>query len=90
MNDLEVFFRELKQQYVKERQEFVWDWGLLKEISESKNAMSKQEMLSEMVYFIAYNLAKNVMHGPLPSHLHSRMIFDKGDWSRRYVEFLEG
>lgn len=87
MNDLEVFFRALKVQYAKEGREFVWDWEMLEEISEGRS--SPPGMTSEMVHFIAYNLAKNVMHGPLPSHLHSRMIFDRGDWSRRYVEFLE-
>lgn len=87
MNDLETFFRELKQQYAKERQEFVWEWKELEKISKGRHATP--DMLSEMVHFIAYNLSKNLMHGPLPGHLHARMMFDKGDWSRRYVEFLE-
>jgi hypothetical protein len=87
MDDLESFFNELKDHYSKERQNFPWSW---EDINKSCNSDSKPQTSHDFVYYIAYNLGKNILHGPLPSHLHSRMIFDKNMWSERYVRFLEG
>lgn len=81
MEDLQCFFSELRDQYSKERQNFPWSWV---------EVQSDQDQTKKFVYFIAYNLSKNILHGPLPSHLHSRMILDKNTWSQRYVDFLEG
>jgi hypothetical protein len=82
MEDLQSFFNELKEHYFKEKQNFPWTW----EGVDSDNATTRN-----FVYYIAYNLSKNILHGPLPSHLHSRMIFDNRNmWSERYVKFLEG
>lgn len=79
MSDLESFFMDLKDQYAKERSPFLWEWPV------STNRLDAEEM----VRFLAFNLAKNVMHGPLPGHLHSRMILKPGEeWGRKYVEFL--
>ena len=80
MNDLESFFMELKSQYAKERSPFMWEWPINVD----------PYVAEEMVRFLAFNLSKNVMHGPLPSHLHARMILKSGEeWGRKYVEFLE-
>lgn len=89
MNDLEDFFKDLKAQYERERQDFVWGWGDLLETSKNKSLPPGCDMLTDYVCFIAYNLAKNVLHGRLPSHLHSRMMFKKSGWVNKYVEFLD-
>lgn len=82
MEDLQSFFKELEEQYSKEKQNFPWTWGGV----DSDNATTRT-----FVYYIAYNLSKNILHGPLPSHLHVRMILDnKNMWSEKYVKFLEG
>jgi len=80
LNDIESFFMELKSQYAKERSPFLWEWPIS---ADPKDA-------EEMVRFMAFNLAKNVMHRPLPGHLHSRMILKPGEeWGKKYVDFLE-
>lgn len=89
MTDLQEFFRELKDCYIKERQDFVWDWAGVKEVAASKNLPPDVDMLADYVCFIAYNLAKNVFHGRLPDRLHARMMFEKSDWVHKYVDFLE-
>lgn len=89
MTDLEEFFRDLERQYKKEKQDFVWGWEDIKETARSKNLPPGYDMLSDYVCFIAYNLAKNVIHGQLPDHIHARMMFEKSDWVRKYVNFLE-
>lgn len=89
MTDLQDFFEELKASYAKERQDFVWDWAGIREAADSKNLPPGVDMLADYVCFIAYNLAKNVIHGRLPDRLHARMMFEKSDWARRYVDFLE-
>lgn len=88
MTDLEEFFRELERRYRKEKQDFVWDWEGLNDISASKNLPPGHDMLSDYVCFIAYNLAKNVIHGRLPDPIHARMMFYGGDWSRKYAEYI--
>lgn len=88
MEDLESFFNELKDQYSKEKQNFPWNWEEIRDATKLGNNHTKTGR--DFVYYIAYNLGKNILHGPLPSHLHSRMIFDKNMWSEKYVNFLEG
>lgn len=89
MTDLEDFFKELKRGYERERQDFVWDWEELLKTSESKNLPPDYDMMTDYVCFIAYNLAKNVLHGRLPKNLHARMMFEKNEWAKRYAIFLE-
>jgi hypothetical protein len=89
MSELQEFFKDLKECYDKEKQEFVWEWNVIEETSKSKNLPLRTDMLSDYVCFIAYNLAKNVLHGELPDNLHNRMMFQKSDWARKYIEFLE-
>lgn len=81
MNDLEVFFEELKKQHAKEGQQFEWDWDELKAVPGC--------VPSDFLEFVAFNFAKNVLHGPLPNNLHSRMILSCGEWPKKYVEYLE-
>lgn len=89
MNDLQDFFTDLERCYAKEKQDFVWDWEGIEEASKSQNLPKGTDMLSDYVCFIAYNLAKNILHGQLPDGLHSRMMFQKSDWARKYAEFLD-
>lgn len=87
MEDLESFFNELKEQYSREKQNFPWSWD---GVAKSGYVLDSDSSTRNFVYYIAYNLGKNILHGPLPSHLHTRMIFDKNMWSEMYVKFLEG
>lgn len=89
MTELEEFFGELQRQYKLEKQEFVWDWEGVSRTAESRNLPPNVDMLTDYVCFIAFNLAKNVMHGQLPDPLHTRMIFNKSEWVNKYIEFLE-
>jgi hypothetical protein len=92
MNELKMFFEELKDCYVKEKQSFNWEWEqIAKPTAVIANPPYKSiESCREFVYYIAYNLGKNILHGPLPSHLHSRMILENSKWGKKYCEFLEG
>jgi hypothetical protein len=90
MDDLKSFFNELKEQYCREKQNFPWTWDEVKDTTDLCKYDHRPKLEKDFVYYIAYNLGKNILHGPLPSHLHSRMIFDKNMWSERYVNFLEG
>lgn len=89
MSDLHEFFRELERCYAKERQDFAWDWESIVQAARSRSLPAGTDMLSDYVCFIAYNLARNVLHGQLPDSLHNRMVFQKSEWARKYVEFLE-
>lgn len=81
MSDLESFFMELKKVYAKERRDFVWDWEGVKSLKDAES--------NDLVQFMAFNLAKDVLHGPLPDPIHSRMVLEGGEWVKKYVEFLE-
>jgi hypothetical protein len=76
--DLTRFFEELRDIYVKESQEFNWD-------ARDVEISGGEELLS----YMAFNLSKNILHGPLPDSLHNRMILSSSNWSRLYVEYLE-
>ena len=77
MNE-KLFFEELKKIYENENHLFPWDW---ENIKKNKN----------FNLFIAYNLSKNILHGPLPKTIHSRMTLDSDNiWSKRYSEFMLG
>jgi hypothetical protein len=87
IDTLKSFFEELKNFYEQSHQEFIWTWDQINE----QNIWKKKNVVQDFVYYIAYNLSKNVIHGPLPSHLHTRMIFGpNNDWSKKYIEYLEG
>lgn len=76
--DEKIFFKELRNIYKKENRDFPWDWDSIKENK-------------SFIYFIAYNLSKNILHGPLPSKIHNRMILDTDDvWSKKYSKFMTG
>jgi len=77
IEDLESFFNDLKECYVKERQEFNWNF---EKIGDDES----------FLHYMAYNLSHNILHGPLPDHLHSRMILESNEWSKKYVQYLEG
>lgn len=83
-NELHSFFDELKEFYLKGNHDFVWEWE--KVIGNPH----EEEIVRDFVYYMAYNLGKNVIHGQLPAHLHARMVFNKNNWSRKYIEYLEG
>lgn len=76
--DLKSFFEELKDLYKEEKRDFVWEW---EQIANSKDA-------GLFLCFIAYNLSRDVLHGPLPDHLHSRMVFDKNRWIKEYFSYI--
>lgn len=80
MNDeSKAFFDDLKALYAKEKREFHWDWD-----SVGSNP-DKEQVLS----YLAYNFSKSVIHGPLPDHLHNRMVLaSDNEWSKAYVEYL--
>lgn len=79
--ELRSFFGELRDFYLKEKHDFVWEWD---------KVATGEKSTDDFVYFIAFNLSKNILHGPLPSNLHARMIFNKNPWSQRYFDYLEG
>lgn len=89
MSDLQDFFVGLERCYAKERQDFVWDWDGVEKVANSRNLPPGCDMLTDYICFIAYNLAKNIIHGELPLALHSRMVFYRSEWARKYIEFLE-
>jgi hypothetical protein len=82
--ELRAFFEELRDCYLNEKQEFIWNWDQVS--SPDKD----QQLTKDFVYYIAFNLSKNILHGPLPSHLHSRMVLDNNIWGKKYCEFMEG
>jgi hypothetical protein len=83
--ELRAFFDELKDCYLNEKHDFIWEWEQVCSSSDSKRESAK-----DFVYYIAFNLSKNILHGPLPSHLHSRMILESNKWGKKYCEFMEG
>jgi hypothetical protein len=80
-NDFKEFFEELKDCYIKEKQDFNWNWNLVSDDLKG---------VEDFVYYIAFNLSKNILHGPLPNHIHTRMVLEKNNWSKKYIEYLEG
>jgi len=76
--DLKKFFEELQDCYVKEKREFPWDWERVEELPNAE----------EFVHYIAYNLSHDVIHGPLPAHLHNRMVLEGGGWTKSYLDYL--
>lgn len=79
--ELQTFFNELRECYKSQRSEFYWTW---EEIS------NKNEDVEDFVYYIAFHLSKDILHGPLPDDLHSRMVFTKNKWAAKYIKYLSG
>ena len=73
--ELKAFFEELKEFHLKGKHDFIWDWDQIVDADEIS-------VTRDFVYYIAFNLSKNILHGPLPRSLHSRMVFDSNAWSK--------
>lgn len=74
-----VFFEDLREIYARENRDFHWEWEQVNSSPELERVLS----------YLAYNLSKSVLHGPLPDHLHNRMVLASGnEWSRAYFEYL--
>jgi len=82
--ELRAFFEELRDCYLNEKHEFIWEWERI------ETSTQPEDSTKNFVYYIAFNLSKNILHGPLPSHLHSRMVLEKNIWGKKYCDFLEG
>lgn len=80
--ELRTFFEELRDFHLKEKHDFTWEWDQV--------CGNNPEITRDFVHYIAYNLSKNILHGPLPSRLHARMVFEESNWSKRYFDYLEG
>lgn len=65
MRDLELFFEKIKDVYGKENCKIDWSWEDI-----------KQQDNEELIFYLALNLSKNIIHGPLPKELHNRMAFE--------------
>lgn len=78
--ETKAFFDELRECYLREGAEFNWTW---EEISKTRPTST-----DEFVYYIAFHLGKDILHGPLPDNLHSRMIFTKNKWAEKYIKYL--
>jgi len=76
--DCKAFFEDLKKYYDRENRDMSWKWEDLSLISDSRLILS----------YLAFNLSKNVLHGPLPEHLHNRMALDANQFSKAYFEYL--
>ncbi len=77
--DLKSFFEELRDCYKEEKRDFVWEW---------EDVAKSSKDVGSFVCFIAYNLSRDVLHGPLPDYLHSRMVFEKNRWTKEYFNYL--
>lgn len=77
------FFEELKRCYLREKCDFSWDWDYLNNKGEVDEVF-----VDEVLFYLAFNLSKNILHGPLPDHLHNRMAFNTNEWSKAYFEYL--
>jgi hypothetical protein len=81
LEDLEQFFKDLKSCYSKEGREIQWDWDII--VVKDKNDMES------MLFYMAFNLSKSSLHGPLPDHLHNRMMLSENEWSKAYFKYLD-
>lgn len=79
LEDRRDFFEELKKCYAREGGEMQWTWESLKE----------KEGMDSILFYMAFSLGKNMLHGPLPDHLHNRMVLSDNEWCRAYLRYLE-
>lgn len=80
LEDRKEFFDELERCYAKEGKGMQWTWESLKE----------KEDMDAILFYSAFSLSKNMLHGPLPDHLHNRMMLSENEWCRAYFRYLEG
>lgn len=72
------FFRDVKDCYAKESQEFTWEFDDIRRLGD------------DILFYLSFNLSKNILHGPLPDRLHNRMILSSNEWTKTYVKYLHG
>lgn len=80
LEDRRSLFEELKRCYLKEGREMQWTW----------ESLEGKEDIDYLLFYMAFSLGKNVLHGPLPDSLHNRMMLSDNVWCRAYVEYLGG
>lgn len=73
------FFEDIKECYTKENHKISWNW-------EDMSSRSSDEIL----FYLAFNLSKNILHGPLPDRLHNRMVLEPNSFSKAYFNYLCG
>jgi hypothetical protein len=78
--DSKVFFEDIKNYYEKESRDISWCWEDLSTMADARS----------ILFYLAFNLSKNVMHGPLPQHLHNRMALESHQFSKAYFDYLGG
>lgn len=79
-DDRKEFFEDVAACYRRENQDISWSW----------EDISSNKMSEEIVFYLAFNLSKNIIHGPLPDRLHNRMILEQNGFSRAYCSYLGG
>lgn len=79
-NECKALFEDIKSYYEKESRDISWRWEDLA----SNNACES------ILFYLAFNLSKNVIHGPLPQQLHNRMALDTNQFSKAYFDYLDG
>lgn len=90
-DEFKKFYDELKDCYKEQNQRFNWDWNTIEKLSSNSHLISQKpdNVMKDFLYYIAFNLSKNILHGPLPNHIHTRMVLDKSNWCKKYIEYLE-
>lgn len=77
LEDRRDFFDELERCYAKEGRGLPWTWESL----EGKD-------MDPILFYLAFSLSKNMLHGPLPDQLHNRMVLSDNEWCRAYLRYL--
>lgn len=73
------FFEDIKDCYKRENQDISWTW-------EEMQSNGSEDTL----FYLAFNLSKNIMHGPLPDRLHNRMTLQPNQFAKAYFNYLGG
>lgn len=82
LEDRRDFFDELKKCYLKEGKDMWCSW-------ESLNEKGDEDM-DAILFYMAFSLGRDVLHGPLPDRLHNRMVLSDNGWCRAYIRYLAG
>ena len=64
--DSKVFFEDVKSCYERESHNISWQW---EDLESNENG-------EFILFYLAFNLSKNVIHGPLPDYLHNKMVLE--------------